>query len=74
MTTTATAVFKPKLSAFDFISNPGARLYQKGIHMNAEKQKFIAIQRKQLAEQELESHCTFHPKLVTKDYYLMDTE
>jgi hypothetical protein len=49
--------------------NPGARLYQKGMNHVQEKQRFIEQARQQLEDAELLAHCTFQPKLVTKDYY-----
>jgi hypothetical protein len=60
--------FRAKVTNFDSIVNPGARLYQKGIHLNNEKAKFIENQRRQLQDREIQDHCTFQPKLMTKDY------
>jgi hypothetical protein len=36
--------------------------------MNNEKAKFIEHKRHELEKRELKSHCTFQPKLMTKDY------
>ena len=49
--------------------NPGERLYRKGMAMNQEKEKLIATVRQELAEREIRDHCTFRPKLVSKDFY-----
>ena len=43
------------------IQNPGARLYQRGLKMNQDKQQYIQIARKHLEDQELLNHCTFKP-------------
>ena len=49
--------------------NPGERLYRRGMQMNKEKAKIIESVRKELAEKEIKEHCTFRPKLQTKDFY-----
>jgi hypothetical protein len=41
--------------------NPGARLYKRGLKMNQDKEQYIQIARKHLADQELLNHCTFKP-------------